>query len=56
MKVLLENGANPDLPGYENSTPLHMAIINNHVTVIKMLLEYGCNVNARNLHNITPKM
>ena len=39
---------NPDLSNDNGMTALHMAVCNDHVEVVKFLLDYGCNVNAPN--------
>lgn len=39
---------NPDLSNDNGMTALHMAVCNDHIEVVKFLLDYGCNVNASN--------
>ena len=52
VKLLLENGADPNAKGVNSFTPLHLALnaLNNHYSnrfdIAKLLIEYGANVNA----------
>ena len=47
VKILLDNGVSVNTPGFENSVPLHDAVINNHVQVVELLISSGANPNAR---------
>lgn len=45
-KFLLENGAYPDITDKENDTPLMRAMYYNRPEIVKLLIEYGANVNT----------
>ena len=47
VRILLENGANPDERGNydDDSSPLHLAIRLGHYEITNLLLEYGADVN-----------
>jgi hypothetical protein len=46
--ILIAAGADPNVPHTEGgSTPLHYAILTNHVEIVKLLLEHGADVKAR---------
>ena len=45
VKLLLENGANPNIEG-RDASPLVMASSFGHIEVVKLLLEYGANIEA----------
>lgn len=55
-KLLLENGANPDLCAKNPSkvNALHTAVAKENYTLCKLLLDYGVNVNAVQMQNVTP--
>eukprot|EP01059_Diplonema_ambulator_P024010 TRINITY_DN39747_c0_g1_i1.p1 TRINITY_DN39747_c0_g1~~TRINITY_DN39747_c0_g1_i1.p1 ORF type:complete len:417 (+),score=92.51 TRINITY_DN39747_c0_g1_i1:57-1253(+) len=54
-KVLLENGAKVDLKGgVYGDYPLHVAVKNNHSTMVNLLLAHKANVNCRNDNGETP--
>jgi ankyrin repeat protein len=40
-KLLLENGANPNMRDLTNYTPLYWAANYGHFTIVKLLLKYG---------------
>ena len=42
-KLLLDKGADVDLPNDTKQTALHLAVINGHVETAKLLLDYGAN-------------
>ena len=44
--MLLEKGALPDIPGVDNRTPLHEAVINNRCKEAALLLRYDANRNV----------
>jgi len=46
VKLLLENGANPNIEG-RDAAPLVMASSFGHIEVVKLLLEYGANIEAK---------
>lgn len=43
MKLLLEAGALPSIPGLEYTTPLHKAVITGNAEVVQLLLKYGAD-------------
>ncbi|CAN9382993.1 unnamed protein product [Alternaria alternata] len=45
-KLLLSQGADPDVPGGENDSILHAASFMGHHAVVKLLIAGGANVNA----------
>ncbi|MEA4862541.1 MAG: ankyrin repeat domain-containing protein [Victivallaceae bacterium] len=53
MKLMLGHGANPDIRSTDGSTPVMLA---NTSTAIKMLLDAGADVNARDLKGQTALM
>jgi ankyrin repeat protein len=55
VTLLLENGANPNIPGDHNETPLHDAVACYRAAIASLLVSYGADVNARNSRGLTPK-
>ncbi len=45
IKILVNNGVNPDCPNKNNQTPLHIAAENQNELIVKYLLEIGVNPN-----------
>jgi len=55
VELLLDAGANPCLHATtENLTPLHDAVSNGHIEVIRLLVSRGADINAKNLLGHTP--
>ena len=56
IKMLLENGADPNIPGAYGSSPLHMAAkhSDDETEIARDLLEYGADVDARGEKGRTP--
>jgi hypothetical protein len=52
--VLLAHGANVDSRDGSNKTPLHWALENGHLEVVRFLLAHGANVDSRDSSNKTP--
>ena len=46
-ELLLDNGAMINVPGMDNDTPLHDAVMNMRIDVVRMLVRRGANANAR---------
>jgi len=55
VTLLLENGANVNVPGENNECPLHDAVACNRLDIVQMLVSRGADVNARNSRGLTPK-
>ena len=47
VRLLLENGEDPNLLNSEHLTPLHLASRNGHVGVALVLLEHGADPNTQ---------
>ena len=41
--LLLSNGALVNIPGYANCTPLHDAVLNGHLDIVKLLIAKGAD-------------
>lgn len=55
VRVLIENGANPNIVNTKNqSTPLHSAAFYGHTQVIRELIRGGASINVYNSNKITP--
>lgn len=52
---MLQHGAIVDVPGGNNEIPLHDAVTQGMVEVIKLLRSWGASDTARNLHGHTPR-
>uniref|UniRef100_A0A182JTV9 HIT domain-containing protein n=1 Tax=Anopheles christyi TaxID=43041 RepID=A0A182JTV9_9DIPT len=52
VRVLLENGANPNIRDKNLNTPLHLASSTESVEVVQMLLDYGTNVLLRDSNGL----
>ena len=53
-KFLCDNGAHPDIRGYEDTTPLRSAAFNGDFEMVQVLLKYKADINARNTNGSTP--
>ena len=47
VKELLNNGAVVNIPGYHNNTPLHDAVENGSIDIVKLLISNGANNKMR---------
>jgi len=54
VKLLLENGASPNLANHSQMTPLHDAASYPDAKILSLLLEHGANVELRNYQAKTP--
>uniref|UniRef100_A0A182UFT5 ANK_REP_REGION domain-containing protein n=1 Tax=Anopheles melas TaxID=34690 RepID=A0A182UFT5_9DIPT len=52
VRLLLENGANPNIRDKNMNTPLHLASSTESVEVVQMLLDYGTNVLLRDSNGL----
>ncbi|MCP4367118.1 MAG: ankyrin repeat domain-containing protein [Deltaproteobacteria bacterium] len=52
---LLRNGADVNVKGRKNMTPLHLASIKGHIEVVRILLENGADINARDKKGRIPQ-
>ena len=53
-KILRDNGANPNVYGYQQATPLHSAAYYGDLQMVHVLLEFKADVNARSFTGDTP--
>ena len=53
-RILLKAGANPNLPGEYDHTPLHQAVMGKNYEMAKLLLEYGASPDLVNEDGFTP--
>ena len=56
LTLLLQAGANPNEPGINNNTPLHIALLKNNKGSIEVLLQAGADINIQNSVGNTPFM
>lgn len=54
VKLLLDSGANPNIRGKYEYTPLFLASLSNQLAIVKLLIERGADVNAKSKYNETP--
>ena len=54
LKLLLKHGGDLSALDHLGNTLLHHATRCGHITSMEYLLKQGCNVNARNVQNVTP--
>lgn len=55
MEFLLQNGAKPNVPGIDNATSLHEAVIRDNASIVKMLVASGADTEARSASGQTPR-
>ncbi len=53
-RILLDNGANPNLVGAYKETAIFDAVKQNDIPMIELLQSYGANINQRNREGQTP--
>ena len=57
-KLLRDDGAELNVHGYDNETPLHSAASHGNLELVsevsELILDYGADVNVRNVNNWTP--
>ena len=54
MKILLAEGANPNVPSVHSDTPLIMAVEHQHEEIVELLLDNGANPNMANKLGYSP--
>lgn len=54
IKMLVENGADPQVIDIEERTPFHFVCENGHIDAAKYLIDLGVNVNAKAFELLTP--
>lgn len=54
LTVLLENGANINVPGEHGYRPLHDAVEQGHVEAVRWLLRNGADRSLRSKNNLSP--
>ena len=54
MSILLHLGAPVDICSQNFRTPLHNAVENGQLEIVKILLKYNANVNATDIKDFTP--
>ena len=54
-KLLLENGANPDLQDIYGDTPLHDAVCNDSFEICELLIMHGADITIENKSGDTPR-
>eukprot|EP00073_Rattus_norvegicus_P040709 XP_008769414.1 PREDICTED: ankyrin repeat domain-containing protein 7-like [Rattus norvegicus] len=52
--VLLRHNANPNLMDYSGNTAFHHAISRGSIAIVKMLLEYNVDIEAKTEYGLTP--
>src|ERR1035437_3671721 len=50
VKLLLENGANPDIPNLMRITPLIYSVRYKNIGITQCLLSFGPNINSQDIH------
>lgn len=53
-KIFLEGGGNPNSANFENSTCLHESLQNGALEIVFMLLDFGGDLNLKNIKKVTP--
>ena len=46
--ILLEHGANPDVPDSSGNTALHYAVLSENTSIVAKLLAHNANMEAKN--------
>lgn len=53
VETLLKNGSNPNFLFYDSS-PLTYAILSKNIDIVKLLIQYGADLNLKNKSGLTP--
>ncbi len=51
---LLRAGVSPNCVDYDRRTPLHLAVAENHISMVQLLLQYKANIKAADRYELTP--
>lgn len=51
--ILLKMGADPSIQNNCGETPLHQSVENKNVKISNLLIEKGCNINAKTINGET---
>ena len=54
IHFLLKNGADPNVLYLNDNSVLHYACQNSNINIVKLLCDYGANINSKNKHGNTP--
>ena len=54
VRLLLEHGADANIPNVKGCSPLHIAASNGFFNVVRLLLDYGADVNIPDIDGYTP--
>ncbi|XP_035785117.1 potassium channel AKT1-like [Anopheles albimanus] len=52
VRVLLQNGANPNIRDMNNNTPLHLAACTDNIEMVQLLLDYGTDLLLRDSNGL----
>ena len=47
MRLFLDKGADPNIPGYRGYTPLGTAVANSSLEIMELLVSYGANLHGQ---------
>lgn len=53
-KILIEQGANLNLPDFTGKQALHFAVLSSNVELVEFILQHGGDVNAQDVDGLTP--
>jgi len=54
VRILLEHGVSPDDADEGKNTPLYLAMDKRNLEIAELLIEYGADIRAENIHGSTP--
>ena len=54
VRLLLKRGADPNIPDYRHSSPLHRASSGGWIEIVRLLLSYGAKVEVKDKEGKTP--
>ncbi len=53
VEILLKAGANPNIPDFDRTFPIHEACSKCHIGIVRLLLKHGADINSRTCTNMT---